>query len=115
MTDRELMQQALDALEFSNEYLEAISDKLFPKSKKANPGSTLWHVQKAITALRERLAQPELTPYTIHSHGAIQRIAPRKPLTDEELEAMAEKYVTNCYFDTLKYARAIEAAHGIKE
>lgn len=30
-------------------------------------------------------------------------------LTDEELEAMAEKYVTNCYFDTLKYARAIEA------
>ncbi len=39
----------------------------------------------------------------------------RKPLTDEQLEAMAEKYVTNCYFDTLKYARAIEAAHGIKE
>jgi hypothetical protein len=22
---------------------------------------------------------------------------------------MAEKYVTNCYFDTLKYARAVEA------
>jgi len=39
----------------------------------------------------------------------------RKPLTNEQLEAMAEKYVTNCYFDTLKYARAIEAAHGIKE
>ena len=39
----------------------------------------------------------------------------RKPLTDEELETMAEKYVTNCYFDTLEYARAIEAAHGIKE
>jgi hypothetical protein len=39
----------------------------------------------------------------------------RKPLTDEDLETMAEKYVTNCYFDTLKYARAIEAAHGIKE
>lgn len=30
-------------------------------------------------------------------------------LTDEDYEAMAEKYVTNCYFDTLKYARAIEA------
>lgn len=39
----------------------------------------------------------------------------RKPLTDEDLETMAEKYVTNCYFDTLKYARAIEAAHAIKE
>ena len=30
-------------------------------------------------------------------------------LTDQDYEAMAEKYVTNCYFDTLKYARAIEA------
>ena len=30
-------------------------------------------------------------------------------LTNEEYESMAEKYVTNCYFDTLKYARAIEA------
>ena len=30
-------------------------------------------------------------------------------LTDEEYEAMAETFVTNCYFDTLKYARAIEA------
>ena len=39
----------------------------------------------------------------------------RKPLTDERLETMAEKYVTNCYFDTLQFARAIEAAHGIKE
>jgi len=28
-------------------------------------------------------------------------------LTDEEYEAMAEHYVTNCYFDTLEYARAI--------
>lgn len=30
-------------------------------------------------------------------------------LTDEEYETMAEHYVTNCYFDTLEYARAIEA------
>jgi len=30
-------------------------------------------------------------------------------LTDEEYEAMAEQYVTNCYFDTLEYAKAIEA------
>ena len=30
-------------------------------------------------------------------------------LTNTEYEAMAEQYVTNCYFDTLKYARAIEA------
>ena len=30
-------------------------------------------------------------------------------LTDEEYEAMAEQCVTNCYFDTLKYAKVIEA------
>jgi len=30
-------------------------------------------------------------------------------LTDGEYEAMAEQHVTNCYFDTLKYAKAIEA------
>ena len=29
-------------------------------------------------------------------------------LTDGEYEALAEKHVTNCYFDTLTYARAIE-------
>ena len=48
----------------------------------------------AIEALRVALAQPE---------REWQR------LTDKDYEAMAEKYVTNCYFDTLKYARAIEA------
>lgn len=30
-------------------------------------------------------------------------------LTDKEYEAMAEQHVTNCYFDTLSYAKAIEA------
>ncbi len=29
-------------------------------------------------------------------------------LTDGEYELMAEQHVTNCYFDTLKYAHAIE-------
>jgi hypothetical protein len=30
-------------------------------------------------------------------------------LTYEEYEAMAEQCVTNCYFDTLEYAKSIEA------
>lgn len=30
-------------------------------------------------------------------------------LTDKQYEAMAEQHVTNCYFDTLKYAKSIEA------
>jgi|APGre2960657373_1045057.scaffolds.fasta_scaffold17689_1 hypothetical protein len=41
------------------------------------------------------------------AHASPQRIW--QGLTDEEYEAMAETYVTNCYFDTLKYAKAIEA------
>jgi len=45
---------------------------------------------------------------------ADNRAAMEKPkrewvgMTDEEYEAMAEQHVTNCYFDTLKYAHAIE-------
>ena len=59
------------------------------------PGpSWLESRQKAAEAIRAALAQPERE---------------WQGLTDEDYEAMAEKYVTNCYFDTLKYARAIEA------
>ena len=53
---------------------------------------------------------------TIYKTGGEGRVplytAPQREwvgLTDEEYEAMAEQYVTNYYFDTLKYARAIEA------
>ena len=75
MTDRELFEMALDALETKGEH--------HPR------------VYQTIAALR----------------GRVEQLKPKRPwveLTDEELEAMAEKYVTNCYFDTLKYARAIE-------
>jgi len=84
MNDRELMQQALDALEYA-------ADATKPK----NLNGCECLICKAIPALR----------------GRVEQLKPLRPwieLTDEELEAMAEKYVTNCYFDTLKYARAIE-------
>ena len=79
MTDKELMQQALDALEG------------YARNCRCEGGGAPCD---AAEALRARLAQPE-----------------RKwqGLTDEEYEAMAENHVTNCYFDTLTYARAIEA------
>ena len=47
----------------------------------------------------------------IRSSGKLIQITDKEwvGLTDAEYEAMAEQYVTNCYFDTLKYAKAIEA------
>ena len=57
-SDEELLRQALEALQFSSEYLEQLGKKLFPDSKKAKPGSTAWHVQQAIAALRGRLETP---------------------------------------------------------
>ena len=87
-------------------------------------------------AIKARLAQPEPEPVAwgvpntrptekaqfmmlLHSPDGCQypeqlvplyTAPPKKEwvgLTDEEYEAMAEHYVTNCYFDTLEYARAI--------
>ena len=37
----------------------------------------------------------------------------RRPLTDEQIEVISEASVTNCYFDTVTFTRAIETAHGI--
>ena len=91
MTDRELMRMALDALE--KRVLE----------------------YETVEALRARLAQPEQEPPCKTGSqcvgGKCERCAVQEwqGLTDEEYEAMAEHYVTNCYFDTLEYARAIEA------
>jgi len=101
------------------------------KQQLANTNST-------IETLRARLAQPEPEPVAwylpsdegfdslFRDHRTVVTCTGNKwegwqplytappqrewqGLTDEEYEAMAEQYVTNCYFDTLKYARAIEA------
>ena len=128
MTDRELMQQAFDAMSYGN------ADER----------------EAARIALRERLAQPEQEPVAWEDVlGAIARgwthednkhktmdvqlavaiakevqdmvIAPpqRKPLTDEDLRKLADKHL---FYQPEGYevsgvfalARAIEAAHGIK-
>ena len=130
MTDRDLMQQALDALR---------------QCEFTTPPAQRQIVKNALAALNERLAQPEQEPVAwgcnryIEDDNGFQigtdepelawgkfapndngwwplytALQPAQPLTNEQLEVMAEKYVTNCYFDTLKFARAIEAAHGIK-
>jgi len=122
MTDRELLQQALDML-------DDINQCSLPPTGIPLPAE----IDEVMEALRARLAQPEPEPVAwMHNFiddviiknrptditcnagrwTALYTAPPQREwqgLTDEEYEAMAEQYVTNCYFDTLKYAKAIEA------
>ena len=138
MTDRELMQQALDALEIAEV-----------------DGNCCY---EATELLRTRLAQPEQEPVTLPHQmtpemmkkvqmfselgayaaenwagaydtfqefwqvaiSALPAAPQRKPLTDEDLRKLADKHL---FYQPEGYevsgvfalARAIEAAHGIKE
>ena len=57
-TKDEALKMALNALEFSKSYLDDLAD-VHGTSKKAKPGSTSWHVDRAITACRAALAQKD--------------------------------------------------------
>jgi hypothetical protein len=134
----EAMKQALEALEWSNEYLEIMGEKLFPKSKKVQPGSTTWHVHKAITALRQAIEQAEQAQPVATLEDLEQEIyentrefvprnvmdwmlkryytAPpqRQSLTEEQLRNLMDDLEVGGEI-AKDFARAIEAAHGIKE
>ena len=87
-------------------------------------------VLRAITAIKEALAQPEQEPVAwTEKVGGIgfkepmpnanykvtATIVPqRKPLTDEQIDGIASKFYPRSY-GLDEFARAIEAAHGIKE
>ena len=124
MSDRELLQQALAML-------DDINQCSLPPTGIPLPAE----IDEVMEALRARLAQPESEPFgwvkidevrqhfdtagcgTIYKHEGEGRVPlyaapPQREwvgLTDKEYEAMAEDHVTDCYFDTLMYAKAIEA------
>lgn len=95
--EREVMRMALAALEIY--------------------GAQAPDVGATISALRACLAQPEPEPVTQYSDivsdgGLDPRNKSRREwvgLTDDEYELMAEKRVTNYFFNTLDYAHDIEA------
>lgn len=110
MTDRELIQQALEKLEFFE-----------------NMKSVSKNTKELITALRERLAQPVQEPFCYHDG---RNIVGKKyahhcdvfPLYTEpqpEQEPLTDEQIEDLYFDKFSmgelkaFARAIEAAHGI--
>lgn len=102
MTDRELMQQALYALEYASDM-----------TKPENMSGCGCPICVTITALRERLAQPEQEPVAWMSIGVIVKseipqfytgplytIPPqRKPLTDEQRDAIARQAAENDWHD----------------
>ena len=45
---------------------------------------------------------------------AVNAMSQRKPLTDEQIDHIAKNYALNNPTTPLHFARAIEAAHGIK-
>ena len=131
MTDRDIMQQALEALVLLTQ---------------APAETALDYADNAIDALRSRLAQPEQEPvgywkgkfsndggatlYKVPQQslfGLKYRNEPlytappqRKPLTDEKIiqviDSMPNKFAGFMIdWDLYEFTRAIEAAHGIKE
>ena len=135
MTDREIMQQALDALELLARYENPATKIQVRKPKDGGSIVTMYPHKVATEAaapLRERLAQPEQEPvaHTLNCVcGAVWDIKAdgseemahtpdttppqRKPLTDEEIDVLAidKDGLPNSH---LEFARAIEQAHGIK-
>ena len=88
------------------------------------------------TQIKEALAQPEQEPvafvkgcnrgqweiFPAKAYQIFERDQPlyttppqRKPLSDEEIDHIAKNYALNNPTTPLHFARAIEAAHGIKE
>ena len=109
MSDRDLMQQALDAMMTIRPYEVVDYDQL----------------EASITALRERLAQPEMEPCAgrncgstnpnLHSAECFEDYEKStgmnqwQGLTDEEINSVRHKRDWTASWTTTTFARAIEA------
>jgi cell division septum initiation protein DivIVA len=118
---------SIDKHEQLNNSIEALRTALAQPENDFNPDWDAMAVMveeqqrmaKRIEELEARLAQPEQEPVGINKviidsiRDSSEIVAPPKRewvgLTDNEYELMAEKRVTNYFFNTLDYAHDIEA------
>ena len=129
MTKDEAMKLALEALMLNNDEWKSLADSGDSGYWKAEDQDHYQQTNKAITALREALAQPEQEPVEWLTgcpscgmdscdcdEGTWNPPTQRKPLTDEQIETIWRRVQANDFHDCVQpFARAIEAAHGIKE
>ena len=128
MTDRELMQQALEALELLARYETPATKIQVRKPKDGGPIVTMYPHKVATEAaapLRERLAQPEQESVKFCTYPKCQTTAgcagvcarqnttpqPRQwvGLTDEEINSVCYKRDWTATWTNTTFARAIEA------
>ena len=111
-TKDEALKQALEALEFSKSYLDDLAD-VHGTSKKAKPGSTAWNVDRAITALREALAQKD--EQALHAGAAVPSeaisLSGDAKLAHDQCRAVA--HLANSFAEVYA-ARAAIVAHDAK-
>ncbi len=78
-------------------------------------------MQKVVQALEpepywaERYIDREVIPQAVKILKQALAESERKPLTDKEIRAVYRDYLKNGDGDCLRFARAIEMAHGIGE
>ena len=146
MTQTEVLKLALEALETYHGYMEPLLT-VFGGPRVPAEKSTTYKVEKAITAIKEALAQPEqeliawpcviaeadfslntvtltmqCTDYKVSAgkHWLSTTPPQRKPLEEYEIEQcvneadFAQDHIQSTRW-VVDFARAIEAAHGIKE
>ena len=124
MTKDEALKLALEALEADE--LDMVDD---------GSGNMVFRKEQAITAIKEALAQQEQEPVAWISTGPARMIhwtadkpaygddwvplyttpPQRKPLTDEDVERIVREARVGEHGIGYTIARAIEAAHNIKE
>ena len=117
MTKDEVLRLALEALEYFSDTSPNMAGKA--------------HAEDAITAIKAALeAKDEPVAWWIPKHKAPDMVSKvrwsdeceplyttppqRKPLTVEEIEALAKKHIAVGTRSFQEFARRIEAAHGIK-